>query len=100
MRVTPFVVSRLVKEFKDHSLMERLKFKEENYSMKVKVVKKIVNEMLEEDQIIDSAQSVSWRIEDEVGVDIKTDFVRAVMTSELGMSYRKIMKASYHSNSV
>ena len=43
------MVSRLVKEFKDHSLMERLKFKEENYSMKVKVVKKIVNEMLEED---------------------------------------------------
>ena len=35
-----------------------------------------------------------------MGVDIKTHFVRAVMTSELGMSYRKILKASYHSNSV
>ena len=55
MRVTPSVVSRLVKEFKDRSLMERLKFKEENYNMKVKVVEKIVTEMLEEDQIIDSA---------------------------------------------
>ena len=43
------MVSRLVKEFKNHALMERLKFKEENYDMKVKVVKKIVNEMLEED---------------------------------------------------
>ena len=32
--------------------------------MKVKMVKKIVNEMLEEDQMIDSAQTVSNRIEE------------------------------------
>ena len=49
MRVTPNVVSRLVSQFKNESLMRRLEYEEENYSMKVKVVKKIVNEMLEED---------------------------------------------------
>jgi predicted transcriptional regulator len=64
MRVTPSVVSRLVCEFKDESLMSRLEWKEENYSMKVKMVKKIVNEMLEEDEMIDSAQTVSNRIEE------------------------------------
>ena len=79
--------------------MDRLQFEEENYDMKVNVVKKIVNEMLEDDEIIDSAQSVSWRVEDEVGVTIRPHFVRTVMTKELGMSYRKILKASYHSNS-
>ena len=49
MRVTPSVVSRLVSQFKNESLMRRLEFQEEDYSMKVKVVKKIVNDMLEED---------------------------------------------------
>ena len=44
--------------------MTRLEHFEENYSMKVKMVKKIVNEMLEEDQMIDSAQTVSNRIEE------------------------------------
>lgn len=99
MRVSSSVVSKLVTAFKEQSLMDRLQFEEENYDMKVNVVKKIVNEMLEDDEIIDSAQSVSWRVEDEVGVTIRPHFVRAVMTKELGMSYRKILKASYHSNS-
>ena len=49
MRVTPSVVSRLVSQFKNESLMRRIEFQEEDYSMKVKVVKKIVNDMLEED---------------------------------------------------
>ena len=67
--------------------------------MKIKVVKCMVNKMLEEDKIIDSAQSVCRRIESEVGIDVSFDFVRSVMTEEMGMSYRKIVKASYHSNS-
>ena len=67
--------------------------------MKIKVVKKIVTDMIEEETIIDSAQSVRWRIEQEIGVDIKEHFIRAVMTKEMGMSYRKILKASFHSNS-
>ena len=41
--------------FKEDSLLERLQFREENYNMKVKVVKKIVTDMIEEDSIIDSA---------------------------------------------
>ena len=49
MRVTPSVVSRLVSQFKNESLMRRMEFQEEDFSMKVKVVKKIVNDMLEED---------------------------------------------------
>ena len=51
------------------------------------------------DKIIDSAESVSNRIKDEVGIDISFEFVRGVMTDEMGMRYRKIVKASYHSNS-
>ena len=49
MRVSPNVVSRLVSQFKNESLMRRIEFQEEDYSMKVKVVKKIVNDILEED---------------------------------------------------
>ena len=32
-------------------------------------------------------------------MNIKEEFIRVVMTKEMGMSYRKILKASYHSNS-
>ena len=55
--------------------------------------------MLLEDKIIDSAESVSKRIKDEIDVDIKSNFIRVVMTRDMGMSYRKILKGSYHSNS-
>ena len=55
--------------------------------------------MLLEEKIIDSADSVSKRIKDEIDVDIKSDFIRVVMTRDMGMSYRKILKGSYHSNS-
>ena len=55
--------------------------------------------MILEDKIIDSAESVCNRIDDELEIDIKPQFVRDVMTKEMGMSYRKILKASYHSNS-
>lgn len=59
----------------------------------------MVDLMLLEDKIIDSAESVCKRIEDEILIDIKPSFVRTVMTKDMGMSYRKILKASYHSNS-
>ena len=55
--------------------------------------------MLLEDKIIDSAESVSKRIQEEIEVDIKPQFVRAVMTREMGMRYKKILKGSFHSNS-
>ena len=55
--------------------------------------------MLLEDKIIDSAESVSKRIKEEIDVDIKPQFIRVVMTRDMGMSYRKILKGSYHSNS-
>ena len=80
MRVTPQVVSRLVSAFKNKDHLSDLLWREENASMKVKVVKKIVSEMIEEESIIDSAQSVRWRIDEEIGVDIKSHFIRAVMT--------------------
>ena len=67
--------------------------------MKVQVVKTMVECMILEDKIIDSAESVCNRIDDELEIDIKPQFVRDVMTKEMGMSYRKILKASYHSNS-
>lgn len=67
--------------------------------VKVQVVKTMVDLMLLEDKIIDSAESVCKRIEDEILIDIKPSFVRTVMTKDMGMSYRKILKASYHSNS-
>ena len=67
--------------------------------IKVEVVKTMVDLMLLEDKIIDSAESVCKRIEDEILIDIKPSFVRTVMTKDMGMSYRKILKASYHSNS-
>ena len=67
--------------------------------IKVEVVKTMVDLMLLEDKIIDSAESVCKRIEEEILIDITPSFVRAVMTKEMGMSYRKILKASYHSNS-
>ena len=59
----------------------------------------MVEYMLLEDAIIDSAESVSKRIKDEVEVDIKPAFVAAVMSRHMGMRYRKIEKASYHANS-
>ena len=59
----------------------------------------MVDLMLLEDKIIDSAESVCKRIEEEILIDIKPSFVRTVMTKDMGMSYRKILKASYHSNS-
>ena len=59
----------------------------------------MVEYMILEDKIIDSAERVANRIKEEVEVDIKPEFVRAVMTKVMGMSYRKIEKASYHVNS-
>ena len=79
--------------------MEEIEFKEQHADMKLKVVKAMVSKMLEEDKIIDSAESVCNRIEEEVGIDVSFEFVRGVMTDEMGMRYRKIVKASYHSNS-
>ena len=67
--------------------------------LKRQVVQTMVECMLLEDKIIDSAESVANRIKEEVEVDIKPEFVRAVMTKVMGMSYRKIEKASYHVNS-
>lgn len=79
--------------------MQRLLEKEEQAVVKVQVVKTMVDLMLLEDKIIDSAESVCKRIEEEILIDIKPSFVRTVMTKDMGMSYRKILKASYHSNS-
>ena len=59
----------------------------------------MVDMMLLEDKIIDSAESVSKRIKEEIDVDIKPEFVQQVMSKEMGMSYRKILKASLHANS-
>ena len=50
--------------------MTYIEHMEEQHDMKLKVVQKIVNEMLEEGKIIDSAQSVTKRIEEELGVKI------------------------------
>ena len=55
--------------------------------------------MLLEEEIIDSVDNVVKRIREEIAVDIKPGLVRQVMTKELGMSYRKILKASLHANS-
>ena len=59
----------------------------------------MVDMMLLEDKIIDSAESVSKRIKEEIDVDIKPEFVQQVMSREMDMSYRKILKASLHANS-
>ena len=67
--------------------------------LKKQVVQTMVECMLLEDKIIDSAESVANRIKEEVEVDITPEFVRVVMTKVMGMSYRKIEKASYHVNS-
>ena len=58
MRVTPYVVSRLVQMFKNKDHLTHLLWEEENATLKINVVKKIVTDMIEEDTIIDSAQSV------------------------------------------
>ena len=55
--------------------------------------------MMLEDKIIDSAESVGKRIKEEVDVDIKPWYIRKVMSKSMGMSYRKILKASFHVNS-
>ena len=70
MRVSPQVVSRVVKRFKKEQFLTYIEHMEEQHDMKLKVVQKIVNEMLEEGKIIDSAQSVTKRIEEELGVKI------------------------------
>ena len=44
--------------------------------MKKDVVKTMVECMILEDNIIDSAKSVANRIEDEIDVDIKPTFIR------------------------
>ena len=67
--------------------------------VKQQVVKTMVECMLLEDTIIDSAERVSKRILEEIDVDIKPSFVRLVMTADMGMSYCKILKASFHANS-
>ena len=99
MRVTPQVVSRIVMRFKKEKFLQEIEFKEQHADMKLKVVKAMVNKILEEDKIVDSAESVCNRIKEEVGIEISFEFVRGVMTDEMGMRYRKIVKASYHSNS-
>ena len=98
-RVSPSVVSQYVTKFKNAGHMQRLLQKDEHAVVKVQVVKTMVECMLLEGQIIDSAESVCNRIDDELEIDMTPQFVRTVMTKEMGMSYRKILKASYHSNS-
>ena len=99
MRVSPAVVSRHVCSFKRAGHMEQLLEKVEQEELKQQVVKTMVECMILEDQIIDSAESVAKRIKEEVDVDIKPWYIRKVMSKSMGMSYRKILKASFHVNS-
>ena len=79
--------------------MGEIQLKEQHAAMKIKVVKAMVNNMIADEEFIDSAESVCKRIEGEVGIDVSFEFVRGIMTEEMGMRYRKIKKASLHSNS-
>ena len=71
MRVSPSVVSRLVIKFKNAGHMQKLLESEEQMDLKLKVVKTMVECMLLEDTIIDSAESVSKRILEEIDINIK-----------------------------
>ena len=99
MRVSPQVVSRNVCKFKKAGHMQHLLEKVEQEELKQQVIKTMVECMILEDKIIDSAESVAKRIKEEVDVDIKPWYIRKVMSKSMGMRYRKILKASFHVNS-
>ena len=69
-RVSPSVVSRYVTKFKNAGHMQRLLQKDEHAVVKVQVVKTMVEVMMLEDKIIDSAENVCNRIHDELDIDI------------------------------
>ena len=48
-------MSRVIKKFKKERFLLEIEFKEKQADMKIKVVKCMVNKMLEEDKIVDSA---------------------------------------------
>ena len=79
--------------------MEALIQKEEFRETQRQVVRTMVECMLLEGKIIGSVEDVAKRIQEEVGVEIKPQLVRQVMTQEMGMRYHKIVKASFHANS-
>ena len=60
--------------------MQHLLEKVEQDELKQQVVKTMVECMMLEDKIIDSAESVGKRIKEEVDVDIKPWYIRKVMS--------------------
>ena len=98
-RVTPSVVSFWVRKYKQEGHLQQLIQAEEQDEVKLQVVKTMVECILLEDKIIDSAESVAKRIQEEIEVEISAQYIRAVMSRVMGMRYRKIIKASYHANS-
>ena len=60
--------------------MQHLLEKVEQDELKQQVIKTMVECMMLEDKIIDSAESVGKRIKEEVDVDIKPWYIRKVMS--------------------
>ena len=75
MRVSKQTVSMHVCNFKKAGHMQQLLEKVEQEQLKQEVVKTMVECMLLEDKIIDSAESVGQRIKKEVEVDIETWYI-------------------------
>ena len=63
-------------------------------------VAEFVDKLVEDDEIIDSAQMVTERYHQATGHEVKVHFVREVMRQDCQLKFKKIRMTSVHENSV
>ena len=99
-RITPAVVSRIVKEYQeDPEKKSKLIKLEENIIKEEMLIKQTVCDLLQNQDHIFKAEQIVDRAAQDTGIQVTVDKVRKIMKDQLGMKYRKSKKISELANS-
>ena len=99
-RITPAVVSRIVKEYQeDPEKKSKLIKLEENIIKEEMLIKQTVCDLLQNQDHIFKAEQIVDRVAHDTGIQVTIDKVRKIMKDQLGMKYRKSKKISELANS-
>ena len=99
-RVSQCVVSAIItKAKKSPDFLQALHEKEVDQKEKKAQVTGIINDMITADTFIDSAAQVQAELKERAGLEYEEHAVRAFLSKDLGMSYKKVTSVSLHANS-
>ena len=99
-RITPAVVSRIVKEYQeDPEKKSKLIKLEENIIKEEMLIKQTVCDLLQNQDHIFKAEQIVDRVAQDTGIQVTIDKVRKIMKDQMGMKYRKSKKIQEQANS-